>query len=581
MLLALWLVPRHTLTGVRSYAPNSYIMRAKSLVAMTRWAIEYRPREDSLFSHLTLEDIHAMALGCDYSEKSVSNVLNALVDFHRRGIILDVPQVPNEVAPKKVERRRKGEKAPESDSKEDVRWQPFSDEFVTEIGWRSVWIVKNLGPPLLDACDRLWDTSEWGVHAQDSVMNRRQKIMEDIDWRDADGNPLTELPFPIILRDGKGAKAVEVQYWPVRQWPALRQMVTYLQVCHYTILAMTIGARWSEVNAANLDCLIDETDGAEASNASFKSRTYKLVSTIDGLPRVWPLSPDAIFCVRQQQRLARIVGGTNARALWVALNTQGNREGGDRAGVMNENYTRFVHLLGLDHLLGGTRPHTHRWRKTVARLAAMALFDAPRVLMDVFGHKNIEMTLRYILANPFIQAEIIAAAKATEYALSETVAYEAEAANGKAAKRIGVEIRDLRVRSGKLELDVETAREAVDIFNSTGEKFRVVLPAVLCTKKDHETGRCTNNSGEPNVSACIAECWHRMDLERGKREAEHTVVWLAKAWHDETVAGNLAVAECYFGQVVAQIDRYPSLSASLQFVSPDLAAAVAAERTSV
>lgn len=60
----------------------------------------------------------------------------------------------------------------------------------------------------------------------------------------------------------------------------------------------------------------------------------------------------------------------------------------------------------MDTASGGQNFRTPPFRKTVARLVALALTQAPKVLMDVFGHKSIEMTLYYILADKDLRAEI-------------------------------------------------------------------------------------------------------------------------------------------------------------------------------
>ncbi|SDJ62871.1 hypothetical protein SAMN05216338_105715 [Bradyrhizobium sp. Rc2d] len=55
--------------------------------------------------------------------------------------------------------------------------------------------------------------------------------------------------------------------------------------------------------------------------------------------------------------------------------------------------------------------HMHRWRHTVARLVALSVVGAPKVLFDLFGHKDIEMTLYYMMSDPTIADEALLVAK--------------------------------------------------------------------------------------------------------------------------------------------------------------------------
>jgi hypothetical protein len=70
-------------------------------------------------------------------------------------------------------------------------------------------------------------------------------------------------------------------------------------------------------------------------------------------------------------------------------------------------FNSFVEILGLERWLtdGGMNPH--RFRKTLARIVALALVHAPKILMDVFGHRDEQMTImRYILSDPGILSEV-------------------------------------------------------------------------------------------------------------------------------------------------------------------------------
>lgn len=547
ILLALWMVPRSLTTGIKTYKPNSYINKGRCLIYMVRWTLENRFSEGNLFRHLSLFDISEM--GGNLEAVRVASVNRDLMHYFARGIIHDAPVIsPPTQLKQRPEASRKHITFPNGKDKEEGRWQPFSDLFVTEFGRRILWLVRELGPPLLECYRLIHDTSQWTVISQSAILARRQRIMREFVWRDTSGKVIDALPFPIKLRDD-GTKTIDVQYWPPKNWPALAQMVTFLQCAHYNVLGLTIGARWSEVGSARLDCILED-------ESRFESSTFKLASNFHGESRTWPLCSDALSAVRQQQVLARIVGGDRVEVLWVMFRDNKGKERGDPANVMNENNVRFIHDLGLHGMLGGDRPHTHRWRKTIARLAALALIDSPRVLMDLFGHKNIEMTLRYIFSNADIRAEIEDAAKAAAYALTEEMLDEAEFAGGLAAPKVAQGLEDFRVRLGKEELGTEDVAEAIEIYSLGGSPFQLVRPGIFCTKRPGQFGPCTQRRGAPNPAACSSTCDHRFESMLGKANATEMIPYLIAKIEDPAIADFELTLAALKGQLLTQLSRF-------------------------
>ena len=51
---------------------------------------------------------------------------------------------------------------------------------------------------------------------------------------------------------------------------------------------------------------------------------------------------------------------------------------------MNLYLRSFAYCHGLDDLLSGRYPHTHRFRKTIARLVVLTLTGAPKILQELF-----------------------------------------------------------------------------------------------------------------------------------------------------------------------------------------------------
>lgn len=91
--------------------------------------------------------------------------------------------------------------------------------------------------------------------------------------------------------------------------------------------------------------------------------------------------------------------------LWRMIGTGAGH--GNGLGMHYNEYLRdFANRIKVDHLLDEQAFTNHLFRKIIARLVALALVNAPKILMDIFGHRTIEMTLHYILNNKTIQAEV-------------------------------------------------------------------------------------------------------------------------------------------------------------------------------
>jgi integrase len=93
----------------------------------------------------------------------------------------------------------------------------------------------------------------------------------------------------------------------------------------------------------------------------------------------------------------------SSNALWIGAR-------GHDLMDLSYHLNKFTDSLCIKHLLGSENPscHVHRFRKTLARLVALTLVNAPQILKDVFGHDDVEMTIRrYILSDPGIANEIL------------------------------------------------------------------------------------------------------------------------------------------------------------------------------
>lgn len=516
-IFALFMIPRRTRRGVRLLKPSSWLIYSRVLLVAARWSLEHRYEASSLFKHMTIDDLAQMALHSGVMH--FGNINASLAYFSSRGLLNDVPTI----AQGQTEAERSAEQSYKdkelmTDGRRSAKrrqTQPYPDEFVTSFIPICLYISKTLGAGIVRAYERMVD--EQRRDGSWDLGKRRRALLEQLDWSLPDGSTIDELPFAVSMASGVKHSAQRIKHWPPRSYRELRQWVSILQIANNEILSFCTGARWSEHAAARIDCLIEEDD------ARLKSRTYKIVSTVTGVRRSWPLTDEARDAVAMQRRLAQAVGGPKVECLWISVKRA--RSGGNDRAPGSERFeylgvNAFVKGLGLDSLLNGVAPHSHRWRATAARLGAMALIEAPRVLMQLFGHQNVEMTLRYIFANPDIRQELVEAYAAAAYALAEGIVMEAERLEGPGAARLRSMIEEITAPlQGGLESETTRAR-VVGLLTIAGPAARAVRPGIKCLHQHGQYAPCSKNYGTPNPARCKVSCEHRLEDDIARKDTE-------------------------------------------------------------
>ena len=174
-----------------------------------------------------------------------------------------------------------------------------------------------------------------------------------------------------------------------------------VQIAHYFIVALSMGARQSEVLSLQRDCVMYAADGRAYANG----RTYKLVQRHEGEWRDWQLPDAAVEAIEQQVRMVSLgeqlellnpaTGSGNTHLvptgdapghLWARLS--GATSASDSSAPLreiNKALVSFARALCMDTAPGGQRLRSHRFRKTLARLVALALTQAPKLLMECLG----------------------------------------------------------------------------------------------------------------------------------------------------------------------------------------------------
>ncbi len=561
---ALWL-PRAIANRIRESKPATWKAHAQSLLRLALWQFENLPSSDgSVFTNLTSSEV----MTCFYpAVKATHNmqvgyevVLASLIDAGERGVISDWPknftQQKNLV---KSERTRKisAVRARVSSSKS---YEAFSDEFVTEFARRAMWLQANIA----DQCIDFWkehilpnsNQMNEGLRPSASAIMERLRAFP---WRDATGVPLENLPFQLKQYDGSADGSTA--YWPPKTLVSFKRIINTIQGCNCGIINLCTGARSSEILAAD-DTPLGHAEGR------YKSVTFKLIDDISGRPRDWPLHPIAVRALEIQHRLASAVRPQGEQQLWVALH---RADAGARLTSASTTFGRTIEHLGLEHLIGSSNAHMHRWRHTVARLVALAVVGAPQVLLDLFGHRDLDMALRYILSTPGIVEEAMQVAKESTFALAKGAILET--VSGRTSGPAAASLRrglSIAMRRGEDIYDAGNLNEVAEILTFSGRSWSIVRPGVICTRGLDQGGACTTGRGDPDRASCRASCEHRLETAAAKQQCEDTLAALIETRQSALNSREEMVVAHLNGQIVAELKRWPDVRMQVLATHPEL-----------
>jgi hypothetical protein len=484
-----------------------------------------------LFSCLNEDDVRELR-----QIKKLRIEFDRLAVLAARGWWTDLPPQPD-ITRMTNPRGAKDVRAPESIERE---YQPIPDDYLAEIGPRVLWLIRDLGPNLLHLLEGLaarlesldWSTMTTAKLTGDyGVINKfiAQCLCEH-PWMDRAGKPL-QPDFPLVT----GAKKQEKFEWPPRTYGQLQVLSTSLQSAQLFITLLASAGRVGEVESMPRSCVTNARDSKDY----IRGWTYKLSGNIFGDVRQWPAPAVLVQALGQQARLAMIWGRLPPgrldaglptapaihEALWLSLGTGSNASASKPLGKSANALQMLAIRVGMDPKPGGINLHPHRCRKTIGRLAGVALFNSPLVLKRLFGHKSIEMTLHYILCDPDIRTEAEAVLRELRILHCADLLEEVREAlakgvplpghSGASAPRLVEAVKDHEARlakSGRLWTD-GSAYDLAYMMTVNGQAWRFCRKDIVCTKVPGEGG-C-----DKQKSSCKPDCDNRIVLALKQRDA--------------------------------------------------------------
>jgi integrase len=397
--------------------------------------------------------------------------------------------------------------------REEMQYQPLPDAFTGAAGARALYFSEHVGPTLLDALEACRDNAQIEGRASSKrlrgadLFGRKVKArarakalnpaIASWRWRDGVGSPLLELRYKVRFRGFAGKRFS----WPPTTYAQAESALQLLQASHLFLIALSDGGRHGEI--------LSVPDGAILRGSTetpvLSGRTRKLDPN-GGRARETPIPIAVQAAVAQQERLARYFKSTyrvDGSHLWVQ--TKSSR--GTALASFTKYLDSFVKDFGLESEMSGTKLHMHRFRKTLARICALALVHAPKILMDVFGHRDEQMTvLRYILSDPGLLSEIQEITRELLVLKGVWVVENLDSLQGKGAERLRERWGQQVELVGQSAYEPQNIQEFIRAMFENGSSFAVVAPGILCTGFTRG-GRCNvHANGQPNPEHCDSRC---------------------------------------------------------------------------
>lgn len=563
---------------------------------------------EAFFSLLSIEDLAHLS---SRNRDALKVEMHRMAMLSEKALWFDAPKQSRI----EVTTNPTGDKSPPTPDVERDPHQPFPDDWTGEMGHKCAWLIENLASSVIDVLGRLeelWNRAASTGAKPPTLTRWCQEYLSTYEWRDAAGQKLATLPFSLGLsRRGAKDDGGDALAWPPVNAAQIFGLAKTVQTAHLFIVGLSMGSRRSETLTLERNCVRRGRDGELYASG----RTFKLVQWHDGEERDWVLPDLAAQAIEQQSRLVaageRLSSSSQPRLsesmptgthLWGAFGG-GSHDRTQRLGPdqMNRDLVTLAEALGMETRPGGQLVRSHRFRKTLARLAALAIVESPKVLLDVFGHKSLEMTLYYILEDKDLRAEIDTVARELRVMRATTVVSDMVAAEearqvltaldepdtdgailggygGRAAFTIhnAVKVERERVHRTGEAWGADDTHELAVMLTAQGSNWQTVRKGVLCTKNIGQVGPCNRKKGHPEPSRCNATCDFRLEENWHLDDVDASIAYAIEQYLDAGRKEFDLAQEMWRAQVLNHLPRFPSLKAKWT-VHPTVKAMLAQE----
>jgi hypothetical protein len=334
-----------------------------------------------------------------------------------------------------------------------------------------------------------------------------------------------------MLVNNPGRHRLAVLGWAQANLPCGSQLVNRLtgdalmnalswsmQVSAGHLFCFYVGPRASELLSVSPWCVMPGKEGATllTEHMSLEFETVKGVGYVGGAVRKIPAHP-MLNDAADVADIVRSIFSPYSERLFVSPMT------GETYNTNTWNYAlqRFCDLHLIDYKIS-----SHQWRKTVASICSRVLVGSAMHLKEVLGHKGLATLARYMLASPFIRAEIRDSMLDTYRKRGHTLLESLSIMGGQGLSGRGGQDLEARVRTLIADRDITQIDMKVQIDEWVEDMLAAgihplpVMPGVMCIKPQQATGACSRSSGDlaADVARCTPRCpfqvqqAHRHDL---------------------------------------------------------------------
>ena len=541
-------------------ANTLYQHQAKLVALGTSRRLESRANSSMAFaSALSAEDLGAL-----WAKAESRSELRRLTQLRALGFWSDAPAA----------REFKGQTTavggtptPRPAERKKIPHPPIPDDYMAAMGPRVLWLIRDVGPNLIHLIETL-PTMVGSVDA------KHHKITICIThyfktnvWRDRNGRVIEKPPFNLKhVGDEKHFRNDQSQHepfkWPPRNWRSVQTLAVMLQSAHLWMALLVMAARISEVATLRRNCVVFARDGQAYANG----KTFKASRALAEKEREWPLPEMMVDVFAQQvklveasERLARMIDRSAEMAdllgdgnhMWASLGASSRTDATEKLSSYDMTLQRFAVRMGMSPKPGGKSLYPHRFRKTLARLAGLAIDGSQKVLMLLLGHDGVTTTLGYMQSDRAFAKEVDDITRELRIIRGEALIEDMRAAlrdpnsrpygghGGAGAPVLAGTVRAYEEelhRSGK-EWGVDTARELSVLLTNNGESARLISAHVVCTKTAGEVGLCSSKKGAIVAANCQVECRNHIEDKTGRRDTERVIPILVQH-AQENIANN-------------------------------------------
>lgn len=486
-----------------------------------------------------------------WEEDELRYALKRITQLHGLGLWADAPAAREFIGKTTAVR---GTHTPRTPERKRNPFPAIPDDYLAAMGPRVLWLIRDLGPNLIHLLETLHTLIEGG-NANNELINRGiARYFKTNTWHDHNGQVIEKPPFDLkhASEKGKHNRNDPSQHdsfeWPPRHWASVQSLAVTLQGAHLWIALLVMAARIGEVATLGRECVEFAVDGQLYANG----RTYKPSRILTGRDKKWPI-PDILVDVFAQQvklvevseRIEKIIKNLEGAGdlsedgthLWASLGTSGSADATQKLQMYGSTLETLAQRIGLTHKPGGKNLHPHRLRKTLARLAGLAIDGSQKVLMLLLGHDDVTTTLGYMQSDRAFAKEVNDITRELRIMRGEALIEDMRAAlrdpnslpygghGGGGAPVLADSVlayEEELHRSGE-EWGVNTARDLSVLLTNNGESARLISAHIVCTKTAGEVGLCSKKRGAIIAGNCQVECSNHIEDKTGRRDTERVI----------------------------------------------------------